>query len=87
MSERRQGPPPRGVMVPGAAKGAGKSFVRQSFRGGILHESVTARGIAYHVYFLSWQIGQYQVLEAYLAAQCIPIRAGVSVQNNAFIAA
>lgn len=28
MSERRQGPPPRGVMVPGAAKGAGKSFVR-----------------------------------------------------------
>ena len=28
MSERRQGPPPRGVMVPGAAKGTGKSFVR-----------------------------------------------------------
>ena len=28
MSERRQGPPPRGVIVPGAAKGAGKSFVR-----------------------------------------------------------
>lgn len=28
MSERRQGSPPRGVMVPGAAKGAGKSFVR-----------------------------------------------------------
>ena len=28
MSERRQGPPPRGVMVPGVAKGAGKSFVR-----------------------------------------------------------
>ena len=28
MSERRQGPPPRGVMVPGAAKGTGKNFVR-----------------------------------------------------------
>lgn len=28
MSERRQEPPPRGVMVPGAAKGAGKSFVQ-----------------------------------------------------------
>gem|GEM_PF-3342428 len=29
MSQKRQGgPPPRGVMMPGAAKGAGKSFVR-----------------------------------------------------------